>query len=172
MFIGTKRCVERPLHRKSKMNAKKVAENQMQKNDDGEINPEVSQLTVDNKRKRSDSIETSAPTSKKLDSRESPTIVLKKWIKEGYNIGWPDLPEDAELPNVEEFYDPDKLPSHDRKLNIHGNSDALECHGCGHHARTLLHLMWYDTGGDGTQLCGSCDMIFYDAYIKHRASNK
>ncbi len=158
---------------------KKVAENQMQKNDDGETNAEVSQLTADNmleihgsKRKRSDSFETSAPTPKKSDGRESPTIVLKKWIEEGYNIGWPDLPEDEELPNVEEFYDPNELPSHDRKLNIHGNSDALECHGCGHHARSLRHLMWYDTGGDGTQLCGSCDMIFYDQYIKHRASNK
>ncbi|MAD25653.1 MAG: hypothetical protein CMO44_15950 [Verrucomicrobiales bacterium] len=142
---------------------KKLAEKEIKKKADGEIN---------GKRKRSDSVETSAPTPKKLDGRDSPTIVLKKWIEEGYNIGWPDLPEDAELPNVEEFYDPNELPSHDRKLNIHGNSDALECHGCGHHARTLRHLMWYDTGGDGTQLCGSCDMIFYDEYIKHRASNK
>ena len=151
MYIGTKRCVERLLHRKSKMDAKKVAENQMQKNYDGETNAEVSQLTA-GKRKRSDSIETSAPTLKKLDSRDSPTIVLKKWIEEGYNIGWPDLPE------KEELYDTDE--------------DALKCHGCGHHARTLRHLMWYDTGGDGTQLCGSCDMIFYDEYIKHRTSNK
>jgi len=158
---------------------KKVAEKEIKKKADGEINAEVSQLTADNmleihgsKRKRSDSIETFAPTPKKLDGRESPTIVLKKWIEEGYNIGWPDLPEDEELPNVEEFYDPNELPSHDRKLNIHGNSDALECHGCGHHARSLRHLMWYDTGGDGTQLCGSCDMIFYDEYIKYRVSNK
>ena len=137
---------------------KKVAENQMQKNDDGETKAEVGHLTADNmleihgsKRKRSDSIETSAPTPKKLDSRESPTIVLKKWIEEGYNIGWPDLPE---------------------KDTDEDNNDALECHGCSHRSLTPRHLMWYDTGGDGTQLCGSCDMIFYDEYIKHRASNK
>ena len=30
----------------------------------------------------------------------------------------------------------------------------------------------YDTGGDGTQLCGNCDIIFYDKYISDRVSIK
>ena len=75
----------------------------------------------------------------------SPTKVLKRWMEEGYNVGWPKK-EGCE--SSEE-----------------ANYNPLECHGCGNHVRTLRNLMWYDTGDDGTQLCRKCDSIFYEEYI-------
>jgi hypothetical protein len=159
---------------------KKVAENEITTKENAFVDEEVSQLTKDTmlelyggKRKRSDSIDTSGPTPKKSDTRESPTVVLKRWIEEGYDIGFP--PHEVYSSNSEgdESDDNSDEPAwRDRKGYLHGNKAVLECHGCSHRALTPKHLMWYDTGDGGTQLCGSCDMIFYDEYIKHRMSNK
>lgn len=158
--------------RQAEFSRKKVAETENEEEDS-----EVCQLTEDvvlevygGKRKRSDSMDTAGPTPcltpKKLDTRESPTVVLKRWIEEGYNIGWP------KKCTFEDDDTSEEMPYYDNKLSIHGKKSALECHGCGNHARTLRNLMWYDTGDDGTQLCGKCDNIFYDEYIKHRTLNK
>ena len=34
---------------------------------------------------------------------------------------------------------------------------ALLCHGCNNYQRQVQNLVWYDTGGDGTQYCFRCD---------------
>jgi len=34
---------------------------------------------------------------------------------------------------------------------------ALLCHGCNRYQRQVQNLVWYDTGGDGTQYCFRCD---------------
>ncbi len=132
----------------------KVDKNEITTKENAVVDEEVSQLTEDTmleldggKRKRSDSVDTCGPTPKKLDTRESPTIVLKRWIQEGRDIGWPGVP-------VEKRIEMEK-----------------RCHGCGHKPTNVRLLMWYDTNRVGTQLCGSCDMIFYDEYIKHRVIN-
>ena len=37
------------------------------------------------------------------------------------------------------------------------NDPALLCHGCNNYQRQVQNLVWYDTGGDGTQYCFRCD---------------
>lgn len=37
------------------------------------------------------------------------------------------------------------------------NDPALLCHGCNNYQRQVQNLVWYDTGGDGTQYCFRCN---------------
>ena len=50
-----------------------------------------------------------------------------------------------------------KMEAQQEVGRIEYNDPSLLCHACNKYQRELRNIVWYDTGGDGTQYCLKCN---------------